>query len=216
MFVIYCSHKKQINKMIRWDKSTNMTENWEERFHWISLKVKLMFEANRSTNRMQDFILLVSQLGQFLSCVHVHSFSELKRRNEDLCTTTRSVKTEICRKQNSNSLRLADPGAKTADEPWFTQYMIGIYYFKKHTHLFNIITIQRCDLHSPTKSFLGRVSVEPSLDDVRLKSVKVTKTQGERQLSINSQLILNKLGKLNTEQCEETNKQITTITVINQ
>lgn len=189
-----------------------------------------MFEANRSTNRVQDFILLVSQLGQFLSCVH--SFSELKRRNEDLCTTTRSVKTEICRKQNSNiqkinlSLRLGDPGAKTADEPWFTQYMIGIYYFKKHTHLFNIwhlftrefssislLCIQRCDLHSPTKSFLGRVSVESSLDDVRLKSVKVTKTQGERQLSINSQLILN---KLNTEQCEETNKQITTITVINQ
>lgn len=58
--------------------------------------------------------------------------------------------------------------------------------------------------------------MEPSLDDVRLKSVKVTKTQGERQLSINSQLILNKLGKLNTEQCEETDKQITTITVINQ
>lgn len=214
-----------------------MTENSEreERFHWISLKVKLMFEANRSTNRVQDFILLVSQLGQFLSCVHVHSFSELKRRNEDLCTTTRSVKTEICRKQNSNiqkihlRLRLADPGAKTADEPWFTQYMIGVYYFKKHTHLFNIwhlftlefssislLCIQRCDLHSPTKSFLGRVSVESSLDDVRLKSVKVTKTQGERQLSINSQLILNKLGKLNTEQCEETNKQITTITVINQ
>lgn len=184
-----------------------------------------MFEANRSTNRVQDFLLLVSQLGQFLSCVHVHSFSELKRRNEDLCTTTRSVKTEICRKQNSNiqkihlCLRLADPGAKTADEPWFTQYMIGIYYFKKHTHLFNIwhfftlefssislLCIQRCDLHSPTKSFLGRVSVESSLNDVRLKSVKVTKTQGERQLSINSQLILNKLGKLNTEQCEETNK----------
>lgn len=48
--------------------------------------------------------------------------------------------------------------------------------------------------------------MESSLNDVRLKSVKVMKTQGERQLSINSQLILNKLGKLNTEQCEETNK----------
>lgn len=118
----------------------------KERFHWISLKMKLMFEANRSTNRVQDFILLVSQLGQFLSCVHIHSFSELKRRNEDLCTTTCSVKAEICRKQTSNiqkihlSLKHADPGAKTADEPWFTQYMIGIYYFKKHTHLFNICT----------------------------------------------------------------------------
>lgn len=169
-----------------------------------------MFEGNRSTNRAQDFMLLVSRLGQFLSCVHVHSFSELKRRNEDLCLTTCSVKTEICRKRNSNiqkiplSLRRADPGAKTADEPWFTQYMIRIYYSKKHTHLFNIwhlftlefssislLCIQRCDLHSPTKlkSFLGRVSVESSLDDVRLKSVKVTKTRTStfHQLSADSE-----------------------------
>lgn len=156
------------------------------------------------------------------------------KENEDLCTTTRSVKREICRKQNSNiqkihlSLRHADPGAKTADEPWFKQYMIWIYYFKKHTHLFNIwhlftlefssislLCIPRCDLHS--RQSWNHFWVESLWSRVWMMLVwhlwkwrrraEAQETKGERQLSINFQLILNKLGKLNIEQCEETNKQ---------